>query len=278
MGQELMTKEERMPHVGTNQYQPIPTPDDLEPVELSGNARQIFLKRYVQSGETPEQAVWRVASFVAMARSEEFGPPLQRARRYYDLLRQFIFVPNSPTWSGAGTPLGQLAACFVLPLEDDLGKESSGIFATLKNAALIQQTGGGLGFNFGKLRPKGSTIKSSGGEASGPLSFLRVYDAAFGSIAQGGTRRGANMGVMPIDHPDIEEFIALKHTEGDISNFNISVAMTDEFFAILGETQDDEIVIKLQTGDTIVVGFEETLEIDGKLVTGRELLNKRETI
>jgi adenosylcobalamin-dependent ribonucleoside-diphosphate reductase len=144
-------------------------------------------------------------------------------------LTELRFFPNSPTFTGAGTPLGQLAACFVLPIGDDMGRKSDGIFQTLRDAALIQQTGGGNGFAFSRLRPKGAHVKSSAGNATGPVGFLRVYDKAFGEIAQGGSRRGANMGVLRIDHPDVEEFITCKTDENAITNFNISVGVTDAF-------------------------------------------------
>jgi ribonucleoside-diphosphate reductase alpha chain len=148
------------------------------------------------------------------------------------------FFPNSPTFTGAGTPLGQLAACFVLPITDDMGRESAGIFQSLRDAALIQQTGGGNGFSFSRLRPKGALVKSSAGQATGPVGFLRVYDHAFGEIAQGGTRRGANMGVLRVDHPDVEEFINCKISENSITNFNISVGITDAFMQAVKNDAD----------------------------------------
>jgi ribonucleoside-diphosphate reductase alpha chain len=154
---------------------------------------------------------------------------IDQQKLYRQLLSSLTFLPNSPTWTGAGTPLGQLAACFVLPIEDDLAEGRSSIFEMLKIAVAIQQTGGGNGFSFARLRPQGSLVKRSMGQASGPLGFLKVYDAAFGEIAQGGSRRGANMGVLRVDHPDIRHFIRAKVVEGEIANFNISVAITDEF-------------------------------------------------
>ncbi|MCB0048488.1 MAG: ribonucleoside-diphosphate reductase, adenosylcobalamin-dependent, partial [Caldilinea sp.] len=162
-------------------------------------------------------------------------------RVFYDLLSERRFFPNSPTFTGAGTPLGQLAACFVLPIEDDMGKEADGIFSTLRVAALIQQTGGGNGFSFSRLRPKNDIVHTSSGRATGPVGFLRVYDQAFGEIAQGGSRRGANMGVLRVDHPDIEEFVGCKAEEGKIANFNISVAITDEFMAAVRDDTDFDL-------------------------------------
>src|SRR5690606_39034212 len=165
----------------------------------------------------------------------------RQAELYADLLANLIFLPNSPTWTGAGTPLGQLAACFVLPISDDLGRADDSIFATLRNAALIQQTGGGNGFDFSNLRPAGYIIKTSMGRASGPMGFLRTYNAAFGEIAQGGSRRGANMGILRVDHPDIEAFIQAKVVEGEISNFNLSVAITDDFMDAVDKDGDFDL-------------------------------------
>src|SRR5689334_3772304 len=191
-------------------------------IELSDNARTVLTKRYLRRGsdgqpaETIEEMFWRVAWNVA-APEETHGANRQAvADAYYDLLTSKRFFPNSPTFTGAGTPLGQLAACFVLAVDDDMGRSPDGIFQTLRNAALIQQTGGGNGFAFSRLRPKGDRVSSSNGEATGPVGFLRVYDQAFGEIAQGGSRRGANMGVLRVDHPDIREFITCKINESHI--------------------------------------------------------------
>ena len=210
-------------------------PEDLGKVELTENARQVLMRRYVrrddnqQPAETIEQMFWRVAANIAKVEALWSGDSSHMSRSFYDLLTSKRFFPNSPTFTGAGTPLGQLAACFVLPLTDDMGKKATGIFQTLRDAALIQQTGGGNGFNFSHLRPKGCLVKSSAGQATGPVGFLRVYDHAFGEVAQGGTRRGANMAVLRVDHPDIEEFITCKTDENQITNFNISVGITDAF-------------------------------------------------
>ena len=192
-------------------------------ISMTQNARNVFTERYLRKNdegkpiETVAQCIYRVCKSV--------GQTNATVRSYYKMLSEFVFLPNTPTFTGAGTPLGQLAACFVLPIEDDMAS----IFETLKIAALIQQSGGGVGFSFSKIRPRGALINKSMGKATGPVGFMRVYDAAFGEIAQGGTRRGANMAVLRVDHPDIEEFIDCKKTEGSITNFNISVAMTDEF-------------------------------------------------
>lgn len=224
-----------------------PMPDDLPPVQLTENARQVLMRRYVRRGddgqpiETPEEMFWRVAYHIALADERWQGDVMALARQFYILLTSRKFFPNSPTFTGAGTPLGQLAACFVLPINDDMGRDPAGIFQTLRDAALIQQTGGGNGFSFSRLRPKGALVKSSAGQATGPVGFLRVYDHAFGEIAQGGTRRGANMAVLRVDHPDIEEFITCKDKEGEISNFNISVGITDAFMRAVEEDAEWEL-------------------------------------
>ena len=212
-----------------------PLPEDIHTVDLTENARKVLSRRYVRRGkdgqpaETVEEMFWRVAYHVARVEEAWGSDVIARSREYYQLLTTKSFFPNSPTFTGAGTPLGQLAACFVLPITDDMGRDSAGIFQTLRDAALIQQTGGGNGFSFSRLRPKATLVKSSAGQATGPVGFLRVYDKAFGEIAQGGTRRGANMAVLRVDHPDIEEFITCKTDENAITNFNISVGITDAF-------------------------------------------------
>jgi ribonucleoside-diphosphate reductase alpha chain len=212
-----------------------PLPDKLPEIKLTENARQILVRRYVRRGqdgkpaESVEEMFWRVAYHVAKVETAWDGDVLERAGQFFELLTSKKFFPNSPTFTGAGTPLGQLAACFVLPISDDMGRHQAGIFQTLRDAALIQQTGGGNGFSFSRLRPKNTLVKSSAGQATGPVGFLRVYDKAFGEIAQGGTRRGANMAVLRVDHPDIEEFITCKTDENSITNFNISVGITDAF-------------------------------------------------
>jgi len=225
-----------------------PMPPEASEVNLSENARQVLLKRYVRRGadgnpvESVEQMFWRIAYHVAKVESTWHGDVEHRAVEFFRLLTSKKFFPNSPTFTGAGTPLGQLAACFVLPISDDMGKASDGIFQTLRDAALIQQTGGGNGFSFSQLRPKGALVKSSAGQATGPVGFLRVYDHAFGEIAQGGTRRGANMAVLRVDHPDIEDFVNCKTNENQITNFNISVGITDEFMQAVEADEDWNLV------------------------------------
>lgn len=217
-------------------------------IDLSENARTVLEKRYLRKGpdgqpaETIEEMFWRVAWNVAAPEEAHAQDRQAVAERFYDLLTSKRFFPNSPTFTGAGTPLGQLAACFVLAISDDMGRDEEGIFQTLRNAALIQQTGGGNGFSFSRLRPKGARVSSSNGDATGPVGFLRVYDQAFGEIAQGGSRRGANMGVLRVDHPDIHEFITSKSEEGQIENFNISVAVTDAFMQAVKEDKDFDLI------------------------------------
>ncbi len=225
-----------------------PMPKGLPAVNLTDNARQVLMRRYVRRGddgkpvESVEEMFWRVAYHIARVEAAWQGDVNARAEAFYHLLTSKKFFPNSPTFTGAGTPLGQLAACFVLPISDDMGRDASGIFQTLRDAALIQQTGGGNGFSFSRLRPQGGLVKSSAGQATGPVGFLRVYDHAFGEIAQGGTRRGANMGVLRVDHPDVEEFIACKTNENAITNFNISVGITDAFMQAVRDDASWDLV------------------------------------
>jgi len=214
---------------------------------FSPNSLKILEKRYLLKdekgvvAETLEGMFERVAQTVA-APDGAFGYREASEIDFYNLLSTKKFFPNSPTFTGAGTPLGQLAACFVLPIEDDLGRHPDGIFSTLRNAALIQQVGGGNGFSFSDLRPKGAIVKSSNGKATGPVGFLSVYDRAFGEVAQGGVRRGANMAVLRVDHPDIRGFIKCKSEEGSIANFNISVAVTDSFMKAVRDDKTYDLI------------------------------------
>lgn len=265
-----------------------PLPDGLPAAHLTENARQVLMKRYVRRGdngkpaENVEEMFWRVAYHVAKV-EKEWGADIDaRAVEYYHLLSSKKFFPNSPTFTGAGTPLGQLAACFVLPITDDMGRDSAGIFQTLRDAALIQQTGGGNGFSFSRLRPHGALVQTSAGQATGPVGFLRVYDHAFGEIAQGGTRRGANMAVLRVDHPDVEEFISCKINENQITNFNISVGITDAFMRAVKNDEEWELRFP-DMKDMKRHGFRGTLEqaeasgvkIDTyRKVNARDLFNK----
>ncbi len=218
------------------------------PIPLTDNARVVLEKRYLRRGpdgkpvETPEEMFDRVASTIAEPDQQYGADALASREAFYELLTSLRFFPNSPTFTGAGTPLGQLAACFVLPITDDMGRDSRGIFSTLRAAALIQQTGGGNGFTFSHLRPRGDHVQKSAGVATGPVGFLRVFDTAFGEIAQGGTRRGANMAVLRVDHPDVLEFVHCKGVEGHITNFNISVGITDAFMRAVENDEDFELV------------------------------------
>ena len=240
-----MIKEEVKALASAKPFAPAIVPP--EEIELSENSRQVLKKRYLRRGidgrpiEDIEAMFRRVAHAVAEPDGEHGYEVQSTEDSFYALLSSLRFFPNSPTFTGAGTPLGQLAACFVLPISDDMGRDSAGIFQTLRDAALIQQTGGGNGFSFSNLRPKGDAVKSSAGVATGPVGFLRVYDIAFGEVAQGGTRRGANMAVLRVDHPDIEEFVTCKAQEGQITNFNISVGITDEFMRAVEADEDFEL-------------------------------------
>ena len=232
---------------GQRNYLTVPDYVDDGRIQLTDNSRKVLERRYLRRDldgtllETPAGMFYRVAYHVAQVEDQHAGDSEAMTKIFYGLLSEYRFFPNSPTFTGAGTPLGQLAACFVLPIADDMGKADDGIFSTLRVAALIQQTGGGNGFSFSRLRPKNDVVHTSAGRATGPVGFLRVYDQAFGEIAQGGTRRGANMGVLRVDHPDIEEFIECKAKEGSVVNFNISVAITDEFMRAVKQDTDFDL-------------------------------------
>lgn len=209
-------------------------PEDLPLPVVSSNAELVLSKRYYRrdgEGNALEDArglFWRVAS--ALAEEEAKYPaspwaPEELARCFYDLMTSWKFLPNSPTLMNAGLPLGQLAACFVLPVGDSIEE----IFDAVKFAAMIHKSGGGTGFSFSQLRPKESRVGSTGGVASGPVSFLRIFNTATEQIKQGGTRRGANMGILRVDHPDIIEFIKAKEKDGEFNNFNLSVGLTEAF-------------------------------------------------
>ena len=219
------------------------------PVTLSTNARTVLEKRYLvknergQPVEQPEDLFWRVATVVAEA-DRRYGAneaAVQAvAEEFYFLMTQRRFEPNSPTLMNAGRPLGQLSACFVLPVADALANGKNGIYDTLSAMALIHQSGGGTGFSFSRLRGKGSMVRSTTGVASGPISFMKLYDASTDAVKQGGTRRGANMGILRVDHPDIMDFITCKEDLTQVTNFNISVAITRKFMEAVkaGEAYD----------------------------------------
>lgn len=203
-------------------------------LNLTENARTILESRYLRRDnnnqflETPKEAFYRVAHHIAKAEklygaSDEIVNMVENA--FLEILTNLEFIPNSPTFSGAGTELGQLSACFVLPIADDMRS----IMKTLTDTVMIHKSGGGTGFSFSRLRPDGARISTTNGTSSGPLSFIKMYNAATEQIKQGGTRRGANMGILRVDHPDILVFIDAKRDETKINNFNLSVAVTDEF-------------------------------------------------
>ncbi|MEX2565450.1 MAG: adenosylcobalamin-dependent ribonucleoside-diphosphate reductase, partial [Cyclobacteriaceae bacterium] len=202
-------------------------------VKLADNALLVLKERYLLKGtngthdETPEEMFRRVATEVAEAERKWGGEKEVKnwSESFFEIMKRLVFLPNSPTLMNAGTEAGQLSACFVLPVEDSL----EDIFYTLKQAALIQQKGGGTGFNFSHLRPKGDPVCTSGGYSSGPVSFIKIFNAVTAHVKQGGKRRGANMGILNVNHPDIEEFIAAKREKNTLQNFNISVGISDAF-------------------------------------------------
>lgn len=221
----------------------------------SKTALRVLHERYLQKDvdgsvvETPEEMCWRVALTIAKA-EEKWGSTSvevqQLAEEFYEMMIQRKFLPNSPTLMNAGTNDGlQYSGCYVLPVEDSI----DGIFDSIKNAALVHKSGGGTGFSFSSLRPAGSRVRTSGGVASGPVSFMRVFDSATQEIKQGGRRRGANMGMLLVNHPDILEFVTCK-LDGGITNFNICVAVTDEFMQALLEDSKYDLVAP-HTGEIV---------------------------
>ena len=220
----------------------------LPKVALNPNAKVVLEKRYFHKDlngkplEDAEGLFWRVASAIA-AEEDKYAKSSvttdDLAKDFYTAMTEYKFLPNSPTLMNAGTNLGQLSACFVLPVGDSIEE----IFDAVKHAAMIHKSGGGTGFSFSRLRPKDSRVGSTGGVASGPLSFLRIFNTATEQIKQGGTRRGANMGILRIDHPDIIEFIKAKEREGEFNNFNLSVALTEDFMKAVEKDENYNLVI-----------------------------------
>ena len=226
--------------------QTLEMPNDLVKPELSKNARVILKKRYLirdtngKATETAQDLYWRVASNISQADKlyDKNAKIIESAKKFYNLMAQAEFMPNSPCLRGAGREMQQLSACFVLPIEDSL----ESIITTLKHACFIFKTGGGCGYSFSRLRPQNDQISTTGNNAGGPVSFMRVYNAAIGEISQGGIRMGANMGMLRCDHPDIENFINAKSNMTAITNFNISVSATDDFMKAVEEGSDYDLI------------------------------------
>lgn len=213
---------------------------------LSDNAETVLKRRYLKKDskgrvvETPEQMFRRVAHHIAKT-EKKYGDDSNVEKMegvFYKMMSEFKFLPNSPTLMNAGRRLGQLAACFVLPVEDSM----EGIFDSLKNAALIHKSGGGTGFSFSRLRPKKSRVGTTGGIASGPVSFMKIFNTATEQVKQGGTRRGANMAILKVDHPDIMEFIHCKKNSKELNNFNLSVAVTHDFMERAKEGKNHDLI------------------------------------
>ena len=253
---------------------PLPVNPPSTPATLSQNARTVLDKRYLvkdksgRSVETPEDMFWRVATTIAEA-DRKYGATDKQveavANQFYELMTQRRFEPNSPTLMNAGRPLGQLSACFVLPVEDALSNGHSGIYDTLRSMALIHQSGGGTGFSFSRIRPKGSMVKSTTGVASGPISFMQLYDASTDAVKQGGTRRGANMGILRVDHPDVMDFITCKEDLTKITNFNISVAITTKYMEALAANAKYDLIDPITKK---VTGQMDAREVWDKMIEG----------
>jgi len=257
------TYEDVMAEVNEKVGKRPPMPKDLAPGDWSEQGIKVLKERYLDKNsegeiiETPDELVWRVAFIIASAEAR-FGASIEEitetAKSFYKLMGSRKFLPNSPTLMNAGKNNGlQYSGCFVLPVPDSL----EGIFDAIKYQAIIHQSGGGTGFSFSRLRQRGSMVKRSRGVASGPISFMRVFNEATQQIKQGGTRRGANMGILRVDHPDVREFITCK-LDGGLANFNISVAATDKFMKALAKGEKYDLV-EPHSGE--VIGQEDAREI-----------------
>lgn len=230
---------------------------------LTNNAATVLKKRYLRRdergavAETPVEMFERVAAHVSRAECKYGSDATIWRSKFLKMMRGLEFLPNSPTLMNAGLPLGQLSACFVLPMEDSL----PGIFEALKSMALIHQSGGGTGFSFSRLRPRNDVVGATGGVASGPVSFMRIFDTATDVIKQGGRRRGANMATLRVDHPDILEFIQAKEKPGFLENFNISVAATDEFMQKARTCENIDLINPRNGQSTGRIDAQETMNL-----------------
>ena len=211
---------------------------------FSENARFVLQKRYLRKDdngeitETPEDMLWRVAFTVSRPEERYGGDADEWAEKFYSMMAELEFMPNSPTLMNAGTAKGQLSACFVLPIGDSMEE----IFGSLCATALVHKSGGGTGFNFSRVRPAGDRVRSTSGVASGPISFMELFDHTTEVVKQGGTRRGANMGILEVSHPDIKTFITIKKETTKLTNFNISVGLPDAFMKAVENDREWDLI------------------------------------